>query len=95
MQTEKPRLVLCWTFSQNKYKIAPSETRAWYNGSTSASQAEDEGSIPFARTKNKVDLVSAVFLACDDGREPDQRVRKQVGKTNEVLSSRHGFPAGI
>ncbi len=25
--------------------------RAWYNGSTSASQAEDEGSIPFARTK--------------------------------------------
>ena len=24
--------------------------RAWYNGSTSASQAEDEGSIPFART---------------------------------------------
>ena len=26
--------------------------RAWYNGSTSASQAEDEGSIPFARTKN-------------------------------------------
>ena len=27
------------------------QSRAWYNGSTSASQAEDEGSIPFARTK--------------------------------------------
>ena len=26
------------------------QSRAWYNGSTSASQAEDEGSIPFART---------------------------------------------
>ena len=24
--------------------------RAWYNGSTKASQALDEGSIPFART---------------------------------------------
>ena len=32
-------------------------SRAWYNGSTSASQAEDEGSIPFARTKNSIGLV--------------------------------------
>ena len=29
--------------------------RAWYNGSTKASQALDEGSIPFARTKNRTD----------------------------------------
>ena len=28
--------------------------RAWYNGSTSASQAEDEGSIPFARTTLRI-----------------------------------------
>ena len=47
--------------------------RAWYNGSTSASQAEDEGSIPFARTKNSADpLWSDLFLACGVGREPDQ-----------------------
>ena len=30
--------------------IESRSARAWYNGSTSASQAEDEGSIPFART---------------------------------------------
>ncbi len=29
-------------------------TRAWYNGRTKASQALDEGSIPFARTKFEV-----------------------------------------
>lgn len=32
------------------YHLPCSYLRAWYNGSTSASQAEDEGSIPFART---------------------------------------------
>ena len=35
-----------------RIKYTPHALRAWYNGSTSASQAEDEGSIPFARTKN-------------------------------------------
>ena len=34
--------------------IESRSARAWYNGSTSASQAEDEGSIPFARTKVKM-----------------------------------------
>ena len=36
--------------------------RAWYNGSTSASQAEDEGSIPFARTRIKQKWGSPHFL---------------------------------
>ena len=36
--------------------------RAWYNGSTSASQAEDEGSIPFARTKNTTGPCGRVYF---------------------------------
>gem|GEM_PF-6873467 len=51
-QRKKSPCDLCWTFANKRYKIVPSVSRAWYNGSTSASQAEDEGSIPFARTKN-------------------------------------------
>ena len=39
------------------FYIKCSTLRAWYNGSTSASQAEDEGSIPFARTKFEVGCV--------------------------------------
>lgn len=43
--------------------IESGTSRAWYNGSTSASQAEDEGSIPFARTKNQADpSVGFIFL---------------------------------
>ena len=58
------------------YKNIKSEpSRVWYNGSTKASQALDEGSIPFARTKNRTDLVPVIFLDCGDGREPDKRVR--------------------
>ena len=41
-----------------KYTIS----RAWYNGSTSASQAEDEGSIPFARTKNTADPCGRIYF---------------------------------
>ena len=37
--------------------IESRSARAWYNGSTSASQAEDEGLIPFARTKIEVGYV--------------------------------------
>ena len=51
-------------------------SRAWYNGSTSASQAEDEGSIPFARTKNLADLVSVIFLACGVEENPTKRADK-------------------
>ena len=39
-----------WTFVVLKYTIQTQISRAWYNGSTKASQALDEGSIPFART---------------------------------------------
>ena len=53
-----------------KYTIS----RAWYNGSTSASQAEDEGSIPFARTRNQADQNGRFYLwLCGDGREPDTK----------------------
>ena len=64
--------------------------RAWYNGSTSASQAEDEGSIPFARTKNRIDLVLIMFLDCGVGREPDKEGSKpsRFHKRNAVKSSR-------
>ncbi len=51
-------------------------SRAWYNGSTSASQAEDEGSIPFARTKNLPDLVSVIFLVCGVEENPTKRTDK-------------------
>ena len=37
--------------------IKSRSARAWYNGSTSASQAEDEGSIPFARTRDVFGLM--------------------------------------
>ena len=50
INNKKPNEFLCWTFCIHGYKIRPYILRAWYNGSTSASQAEDEGSIPFART---------------------------------------------
>lgn len=50
--------------------------RVWYNGSTKASQALDEGSIPFARTKNRIDLVSIVFLDCGDRSEPGKEGSK-------------------
>lgn len=69
--------------------------RAWYNGSTSASQAEDEGSIPFARTKNQIGLAPISFLACGRGIEPDKRVRKQVDFASVTQRNRHGLPAGI
>ena len=36
--------------------------RAWYNGRTKASQALDEGSIPFARTKFEVCFMRADSL---------------------------------
>ncbi len=53
--------------------IESGTSRAWYNGSTSASQAEDEGSIPFARTKNQADpSVGFIFGIVGDGIEPDK-----------------------
>ncbi len=39
------------------YDIEYNLLRAWYNGSTKASQALDEGSIPFARTKNSIGIL--------------------------------------
>lgn len=45
----------------NDVQIKCTTLRAWYNGSTSASQAEDEGSIPFARTKIKLALRQFYF----------------------------------
>ena len=43
----------------NNIKCNPS--RALYNGSTSASQAEDEGSIPFARTTDRTAILAVFF----------------------------------
>ena len=56
------------------------KTRAWYNGSTSASQAEDEGSIPFARTKKlNRPCVGFVFWIVGDGIEPDKAASAAQG----------------
>ena len=65
-------------------------SRAWYNGSTKASQALDEGSIPFARTKKKkkkkkkknkaVPCGRVYFLDCDDKIEPG-KVGSDCGAT--------------
>lgn len=69
--------------------------RAWYNGSTKASQALDEGSIPFARTKNKADLcVGYIFGFVGWKRTRTKRGRKQVDFGSETHQNRHGFPAG-
>ena len=69
--------------------------RAWYNGSTKASQALDEGSIPFARTKNRADLcVGYIFGFVGWKRTRTKRVRKQVDFGSETHQNRHGFPAG-
>ena len=38
------------------------QSRAWYNGRTKASQALDEGSIPFARTKNKTGPCGRIYF---------------------------------
>ena len=56
-----------------RIKYTPHALRAWYNGSTSASQAEDEGSIPFARTKNlKQPCAILVFELAAVGSEPEK-----------------------
>ena len=53
--------------------------RAWYNGSTSASQAEDEGSIPFARTKNIADPCGRIyFWIVATELNPTKRVRNEA-----------------
>ena len=79
-------LVLFWTFVFVLYRMH--NARAWYNGSTSASQAEDEGSIPFARTKNTADPCGRIyFWRCGVGREPDrvangiERVRDEAQRS--------------
>ncbi len=55
------------------------QSRAWYNGSTSASQAEDEGSIPFARTTLRLGEASG-------GCATRQTSRTGKGVPHEVLT---------
>ncbi len=65
--------------------------RAWYNGSTSASQAEDEGSIPFARTKNTADPCGRIyFWRCGVGREPDRVANGNERVRDEAQRSERG-----
>ena len=57
-----PETAFCTGHSRT-FIIEFTPSRAWYNGSTSASQAEDEGSIPFARTKkSNRPCVGFIFL---------------------------------
>ncbi len=65
-KTTKSQLIIhscifVWTNKTDCYRIVH-DLRAWYNGSTSASQAEDEGSIPFARTKNTADPCGRIYF---------------------------------
>lgn len=78
-QMEKGDDVLFWTFYPWGYKITPLNLRAWYNGSTSASQAEDEGSIPFARTTLRVRDAS-YGAAIANGEEMRSSVLRSLGE---------------
>ena len=74
--------------------IESGTSRAWYNGSTSASQAEDEGSIPFARTKNQADpSVGFIFGIVGDGIEPDKAASAAQGSERSATArSERGPP---
>lgn len=77
--------------------------RAWYNGSTKASQALDEGSIPFARTKNQIGFIPILFLDCDVGREPEKEGSEllvvenklYLFETYDTKGARHHLVVGI
>ena len=69
--------------------IESGTSRAWYNGSTSASQAEDEGSIPFARTKkSNRPCVGFIFWIVGDGIEPDKVAPATQGSERSVHRTR-------
>ena len=73
------------------FYIKCTSLRAWYNGSTSASQAEDEGSIPFARTKNTADPCGRIyFWRCGVGREPDRVANGNERVRDEAQRSERG-----
>ena len=73
------------------FYIKCTSLRAWYNGSTSASQAEDEGSIPFARTKNTADPCGRIyFWRCGVGREPDRVANGNERVRDEAQHSERG-----
>ena len=90
INNKKPNEFLCWTFCIHGYKIRPYILRAWYNGSTSASQAEDEGSIPFARTK-KINRRNRrfCFWIVGDGIEPDKAASAAQGSERSGVFSPH------
>ena len=67
----------------------------WYNGSTKASQALDEGSIPFARTKNSIGQSADLIFAYGVEENPAKRVRKQVDFASKTQRNRYGLRAGI
>ena len=75
----------------------------WYNGSTKASQALDEGSIPFARTKNQIGFIPILFLDCDVGREPEKEGSEllvvenklYLFETYDTKGARHHLVVGI
>ena len=82
INNKKPNEFLCWTFCIHGYKIRPYILRAWYNGSTSASQAEDEGSI---NRRNR----RFCFWIVGDGIEPDKAASAAQGSERSGVGSPH------
>ena len=83
-----PKTAFCTGHSRT-FIIEFTPSRAWYNGSTSASQAEDEGSIPFARTKkSNRPCVGFIFWIVGDGREPDKVAPATQGSERSVHRTR-------
>ena len=83
-----PETAFCTGHSRT-FIIEFTPSRAWYNGSTSASQAEDEGSIPFARTKkSNRPCVGFIFWIVGDGREPDKVAPATQGSERSVHRTR-------
>ena len=73
-----PETAFCTGHSRT-FIIEFTPSRAWYNGSTSASQAEDEGSIPFARTTLRLGEASGGYAT-------RQTSRTGKGVPHEVLT---------
>ena len=65
--------------------IESRSARAWYNGSTSASQAEDEGSIPFARTRDTFGLVRGGYPRVAHQRlAPNNGARRVLNRSDSL-----------
>ncbi len=84
--------MFCAGLFLSKVIKSPHLLRAWYNGSTSASQAEDEGSIPFARTNKKLKRGTSPFFRFSITRSKINYLLESVGICKSCLGNiKSGF----